>query len=212
MAWYDFLRGSLLPPKVPQLQTSDWEKNYYQRLKDIVEGRAPGYTRADLEKQYQMQKEQILPETQRIEKRGLINFARRGISGGPVNAFEQNLGENELQQLIKARQLIEYQNKLLDLRRKMAALSGMGQVAGRKTNLQNKQKMLAYQQLYNEYQQLQNQLAQAMNIGGQVAMTAAMPEVGLPAMIGKTATQQSYYPIINRYETGYPSYGEGMMG
>ena len=192
MAWYDFLKGSLLPPDVPQLKTSDWEKDYYNRLKSIVEGRSPGYTKADLEKQYQMQKQQILPETQRIEKRGLINFARRGISGGPVNAFEQNLGQNELQQLIKARQLIEYQNKLLDLRRKMAALSGMGQVAGRKTNLQNRQKMLAYQQLYNQYQGLQNQLSQAMNIGGQVVMSAIMPGEGGNVLAPGAGTQSTY--------------------
>ena len=192
MAWYDFLKGSLLPPDVPQLKTSEWEKDYYNRLKSIVEGRSPGYTKADLEKQYQMQKQQILPETQRIEKRGLINFARRGISGGPVNAFEQNLGQNELQQLIKARQLIEYQNKLLDLRRKMAALSGMGQVAGRKTNLQNRQKMLAYQQLYNQYQGLQNQLSQAMNIGGQVVMSAIMPGEGGNVLAPGAGTQSTY--------------------
>ena len=202
MAWYDFLKGSLLPPNAPQLKTSDWEKDYYNRLKSIVEGRSPGYTKADLEKQYQMQKQQILPETQRIEKRGLINFARRGISGGPVNAFEQNLGQNELQQLIKARQLIEYQNKLLDLRRKMAALSGMGQVAGRKTNLQNRQKMLAYQQLYNQYQGLQNQLSQAMNIGGKVVMSAIMPGEDVSSLtsqggnvLAPGAGTQSTYPM-----------------
>ena len=198
MAWYDFLKGSLLPPDVPQLQTSNWEKDYYQRLKDIVEGRAPGYTKADLNRQYQIRKEQMLPEYQRIEKQGLVNFARRGISGGPVTAFEQHLGESELQQLMRARQLIEQQNRLLELRRKMAALSGMGQVAGRKTNLENRQKMLAYQQLYNEYQNLQNQIGQALNIGGQVAMTAAMPEVGLASygmqQIQPQQKKQNYQP------------------
>lgn len=139
--------------KAPEYEMSPEQREYYGYLNKILSGDMPAYSAQDKARIYQTQKEEMLPEYERIRKEQQSRFSRRNIEGGPVEAFEQRLGEHQITRLQKLRQAIEEESRRIDEARKMAALQGMGQIGSQisQANYQN-----AMQNYYQQQQALGN--------------------------------------------------------
>ena len=170
-------------PKTPQYKPSQWEQDYYKRLEGILGGTDPSFS---TEGQYQLAKDKLLPEYERLRKEGNINLARRGIEGGPEIGFERKLGENQLRDLTNLRRQIEG-----DLRNlKLLALRGMGQLGQGRSQAEYSQQMADFQARMQQYQQMQESMTGLIDVGGQMAY----------GMYGNQPQRTySQFPIQQRY-------------
>ncbi len=180
------------PPSVPKYQPSAWEREYYRRLQEILEGKSPLFTQADIERQYRMRKERMLPEYERVRKEAGVRFARRGIEGGPVTGFETRLGERQLQDLMRMRQMIEEETRRLEEQRKMAALQGLGGLGRARSAEESRRAMAGFETQMRRYQALQEALADLMGVSGSYAYEQAFPQ--------QTYIPTTYYPTGFRPE------------
>lgn len=149
-------------PKTPKYQPSQWETDYYNRLRGILEGTDTSF---NLESQYQLAKDKLLPEYERLRKEGNINLARRNIEGGPQVGLEQSLATNQYNQLANLRR--ELQGQLENLR--YGALQGMGQLGTARSQAEYGQRMADFQARMAQYQETQNALAGLIGTGANMA-------------------------------------------
>jgi hypothetical protein len=186
--WYEKLGGILAPlptlayeeskkkpPDVPQYEPSELEKEYTQRLQDILSGKDTMYSPEDAERRYKIFKEQLEPTLASARAEYGKRAARLGISGGPQIEFEKDLGRNQSSALIQARQAIENEIRQLEEARRNAAIAGLGQAGYRQTSGEQQEALLQYQQDYQQYMQLQELLG---NILGNVSQAGMMYATG----------------------------------
>lgn len=146
-------------PSMPKYKPSEWETDYYNRLKSMVEGNSP---LLNTENKYQLLKDQMQPEYERMQKEYDIYSAQRGIQGGPQQAFRQGISEDQMQKLLQARrQLEEYKTQL-----QMAAQQAMGQLGSTRSAAESQYAMTGFESAMQQYQLLQQQLADLMGTSG----------------------------------------------
>lgn len=183
-------------PKTPEYKPSQWETDYYNKLKGILEGTDTSF---NLEGQYQLAKDKLLPEYERLRKEGNINLARQNSEGGAQVGLEQSLATNQYNQLANLRR--ELQDQLQNLR--YSALQGMGQLGTARSQAEYGQQMTDFQARMTQYQEMQNALAGLMGTGANMAYD----------MYGsQTNPSTSYSSTTFGIQPRYKSYGYKSIG
>ena len=163
--------GSLFneTPKMSEYTPSAWEQDYYNYLKDIREGTSP---LLNVENRYKLLKEKMQPEYKRLQKEYDIYSARRGIQGGPQQAFQQGMAEDQLTRLMQIRNELEESKRQLQL----SAAQSMGQLGSTRSAAESQMAMANFQAALQQHQQLQDALGQLVGTAGSMAYEQYFPQ------------------------------------
>ena len=174
------------PPKAPKYKPSEWETEYYDYLRDIRSGKSPLLS---TESRYKLLKEKMQPEYKRLQKEYDIYSARRGIQGGPQQAFQQGIAEDQLTRLMQYRKELEESKRQLQL----SAAQSMGQLGTSRSAAESQRAMANFQAALQQYQQLQSALGQLAGTAGSFAYGQAFPQQNMADFYDWWQRNQQYY-------------------